>query len=563
MFRTKRNQGSLFSAATLLTEEKRQRLERTWAWAFRTRALPLIDEEAFRHLYDKEGNGRPNKPVQTLVGLLVLKEMFDLTDDEVLFNLDFNLAYHVALALEPEEAHACQKTLHNFRTKLIETETDALLFVSLTDRMIAALGVDIGKQRLDSTHIVSNIARLTRLGLFCETIRVFLYELKKEFPAEFDGVGEALRRRYLKEDGTATRFGDAASKETRRRLSVCARDVWRLVDRFRGTTDVSLLEKYQLLERLLKDQCNVVAIAVAGSDGDADVAEPGVPVEVKEPKEVLSNSLQTPHDPDVTYSGHKGKGYEVQIAETYSNENSPEIITHVEVTRSCDSDEQATVPTVEALAEREIQPDELVADTTYGSTANAIACDKMGTELVSPTAGAEAGAAKDQEIRKEQFLVDPSGEKKAMCPEHREAVREERDDAHGVIRAYFDAKKCADCPHRNHCPTRPLKDGTRVLQTTQHRAVLTNRRIYEQTDEFKKRYAQRAGIEATNSELKRKHGLGRIRTRRFRRIRLAVYLKVVACNVKRMVKHVVKMACDAGRTAEMAIEAANGGLAAC
>lgn len=557
MFRPKNRQGSLFSATTLLPEEKRRRLEQTWAGAFRTRALPLIDEEAFRHLYDQEGNGRPNKPVQTVIGLLVIKEMFDLTDEQVLFNLDFNLAYHVALALEPEEAHACQKTLHNFRTKLIETEADALLFTSLTDRILVALGVDTGKQRLDSTHIVSNIARLTRLGLFCETIQVFLCALKKALPGQFDKVGEALRKRYLKDDGTTTRFGDAASKETQRRLSVCARDVWRLVDGFRGEAEVSKLESYQLLERLLGDQCDIVATPVTGSDGDPDIAEPGVPVGVKEPKDVRSDSLQTPHDPDATYSGHKGKGYEVQIVETHSNENLPEIITHVDVTRACDSDEQATVPTVEALAERKLQPKELVADTNYGATANAIACDTMGTELVAPTVGVEASEAVNGEMRKEQFIVDPSGEEKAVCPEHREAVREERDEARGTVRAYFDADTCAGCAKREHCPARLLKDGTRVLQTTVHRAVLESRRRYEQTEEFNKRYAQRAGIEATNSELKRKHGLGRIRTRRFRRIRLAVYLKAAACNVKRMVNHVVDMVRDAAKAAEVAFAAAN------
>lgn len=556
MFRAKNRQGSLFSATTLLPEEKRRRLEHTWAGVFRAKALPLIDEEAFRHLYDEEGNGRPNKPVQTLVGLLVIKEMFDLTDEEVLFNLDFNLAYHVALALEPEETHACQKTLHNFRTRLIQNEADVLVFESVTDRIVSTLGLDVGRQRLDSTHIVSNIARLTRLGLFCETIRVFLSSLKKEFPREFDSVSAVLRRRYLKDDGTVTRFGDAASKEVRRRLSVCARDVWRLVDQFRERAGVCELEAYKLLERILKDQCDIVATPVSGSDGDADHSEPGVPVEVKEPKEVQAASLQTPHDPDATYSGHKGKGYEVQIAETHGNEDMPEIITHVEVTRSCDSDEHATVPTVEALAERDIQPEELVADTTYGATTNVIACADLGTELVSPTAGTEPDESRSEEVRKEDFLVASNDNQKTVCPGGRVSIRDERDDGCGKIRAYFEAKECAKCAFASQCPARPLRDGTRVLQTTLHRTVLAERRLYEQTDEFKQRYAQRAGIEATNSELKRRHGLGRLRTRGLKRVRLAVYLKALACNVKRMLKYFA----SAFRPGELVPESAMGAV---
>ena len=53
---------------------------------------------------------------------------------------------------------------------------------------------------------------------------------------------------------------------------------------------------------------------------------------MKDPKQVSADSLQSPHDPDVTYSGHKGKGYEVQVAETCHEENATQLITHVEVT---------------------------------------------------------------------------------------------------------------------------------------------------------------------------------------------------------------------------------------
>ena len=66
-----------------------------------------------------------------------------------------------------------------------------------------------------------------------------------------------------------------------------------------------------------------------------------VPVVLKGSKEVSSASLQSPHDVDATYSGHKGKGYEVKVAETMGNEGKPERITHLEDTLSCESDEAA------------------------------------------------------------------------------------------------------------------------------------------------------------------------------------------------------------------------------
>ena len=60
---------------------------------------------------------------------------------------------------------------------------------------------------------------------------------------------------------------------------------------------------------------------------------------------------------------------EVQIAETMGNGEKPELLTYVDQTPSCGSDETVTVPAVDALAEREIQPKELTTDTNYASAA--------------------------------------------------------------------------------------------------------------------------------------------------------------------------------------------------
>ena len=197
MFRRSDQQGSLFQVANLLSDEKRQRLERDWPGQFHAHALPLIEEDHFRDLYCAD-NGRPNKPVRTVVGVLLLKDMFDLTDGEALGSVDFDMRWQVALGLTPEDAHCCQKTLHNFRAKLLGNEKAKQLFNHMTDRMLKALGLNVDRQRLDSTHIVSNIARLTRLGLFCETIRLFLRDLKKSAPEKFQRVSESLRERHLR-----------------------------------------------------------------------------------------------------------------------------------------------------------------------------------------------------------------------------------------------------------------------------------------------------------------------------------------------------------------------------
>ena len=57
-----------------------------------------------------------------------------------------------------EETHRPQKTLHNFRVRLMQHDCARLAFEETTDRTIQALGIRTGMQRLDSTHIMNNIA---------------------------------------------------------------------------------------------------------------------------------------------------------------------------------------------------------------------------------------------------------------------------------------------------------------------------------------------------------------------------------------------------------------------
>jgi hypothetical protein len=544
MFRERSPQGSLLQSEFLVPPAKARRLERSWAEVFHSQALPLIDEQRFAHLYC-EDNGRPNRAVQTVLGVLILKDLYNLTDQEALEQLEFNLLWHHALRLTAEEAHLAQKTLHNFRVRLIAHDGGRLAFVETTDGILAVLGIRTGKQRLDSTHILSNMATLTRLGLFCETLRVFLRAVQRERPDLVSRMPEGVMRRYLKEDGEATAYEDTRSGDGRRRLAVAARDLYRLVARFRGTGARKLAE-YKLLRRLLQEQCHVGKHGDGRpGDDDDDAGEGRVPVALKEPAEVAADSLQSPHDPDATYSGHKGKGYEVQVAETCDAENATQIITYVEVTPSSGSDAAVPVPLVEELAEREIQPEELFTDTTFGSGRNAFELARRGTELVSPVAGTAPGKGQapepegggDPRLTAADFAIDATEVQRSRCPAGHPASEEwTYPHAPERVELSFTRATCEACPLRPRCPVKlDRRAGAYVLKANLIRVNIDQRRRTQVGEAWRQRYAVRAGIEGTNSELKRGHGLGRLRVRGGLSVRLAVYLKALACNIKRMI----------------------------
>lgn len=453
--------------------EKRERCEASWAGAFRRHALPILRgvEDEFAGLFDPE-MGRPNRPVELVLGTLILKEMSDLTDEEALYHLEFDVLWWYALSREPHETHLCQKTLHNFRTGLMKHDKSKVAFRDVTDELIRALGVDVGRQRLDSTHILSNIAIRNRLGLFCDVIRKFLGAVKKEDPKAYEGIPERLRGRYAEE----RRYEDAKKQEGPRRVGVAARDVWRLVERFEDPEKLSKAEEYHLLERLLKEQCAPTLEAEEPGKDDDDHGEGGACVVAKEAKDIESGSLQSAHDPDVTYSGHKGKGYSVQVSETCGEGNEVRFLTEVEVTRACESDQRSTVPVVVALAAADLKPKELVADTQFSGGENAAALAKEGVNLLAPAA--------------------PTG-KPIPGKEYPEPAPE--------------------CPQE-------AKQAVEWL------------RQQEASPRFKERYKIRSGIESTNAELKGPHGMRKLRVRGQKRVKLAVYFKALACNVKRALR---------------------------
>jgi len=252
--------------------------------------------------------------------------------------------------------------------------------------LIGALGVKVDRQRLDSTHILSNFAVLTRLGLFCETIRVFLRELKRLDSKAY----AALPAGVLKRHGEDSCYGDARRADGPRRLAVVARDVGRLVARFEKHEPLTSTEGWTLLKRLFEEQCVVSAKPREPAKDEDDHDDGDAGAELKPARDVESDSLQSPHDPGVTYSGHKGKGYEVQVTETCGEADEVNLITEVEVTPSCSSDIHATVATVEALKEAGLKPRELVADTSYSSGENAAALAKDGVNLPAPVPTAPA-----------------------------------------------------------------------------------------------------------------------------------------------------------------------------
>ena len=548
-FRTTDPQRSLLESEFLLPAKKRKLLEKSWAIPFREVVLPLIDEELFRDAF--KVRGRPNVSIRMLAGLHMLKEWHDLTDDQVIENLQFNLQWHAALGLTAETADVCQKTLHNFRKRMLGFDLGQQIFEKATAAMGKKTGVSFAFQRLDSTHVVSNIAKLSRLGLFSETVTHFLKSLRREHEGLFAEVPKALVERYLDREGI---FADAKRDEVPRRLDQVARDMLWLAERFKKAEALADFESFAVMRRVFDEQCEVLDDSKGGQKA----------VRPHEPREISADSVQSPHDPDATY-GHKGKGYEVQIAETCGEGEQLRLITHASVNGAHESDSQATIPVIEALEEAEMKPEAVAADTSYGGGENIVQAAEHGVELLAPVQDPEKNEPHDDNAPCSDDELDPRPaglagwsfssdfHKVLTCTAGHAPVIAKRDGK--FVLAVFSPEHCAECPFAAGCPASRRRDGTRRLRKRPS-AIATEVRQYQQRQPpFKTRYKIRSGIESTNREAKQRHGLAKPRVRGKARLELAVHLKALAINAKRVCEHYVRLAREIRLEQEIAIAA--------
>jgi len=496
----------------VLTETTRRRLENHWPGVFRHVILELMPVETLRQHFHPN-LGRPTRELYSMAGLILLMEFHDWTKAQAVDAYSFHLDVQYALNLEPVAHDLSVRTLERYLVYFAQDGLAQRVMHDVTTRLVTLLGLKIDQQRLDSTHIFSDMAHFGRTRLLGVGLKRFLTQVKRHDPAAYAALPEALRQRYAPSD--LRLFADTARDQTSQRLlrQQVAEELHQVLQLFADPSPHAQRSSYKAMERIFHEQC-----------------------EVQEQKVVLkahagSDVMQNPSDPDATYDGHKGPGYQAQIAETCHPDNETQLITSVLPQTAAVTDEKALAPVLEDLQASQLLPEELLVDTLYPSDENVQQAERLGVELVGPVPGA-APAQRPDDLTIDDFVVDEATECVTCCPDGQAPRRSVHDPATGKTRTLMPAAGCARCAYRNQCPVQEAGDGYHLEHTAKQRRM-AGRRREQQTEVFRQRYRRRSGIEGTNSGLKRRMGLGRLRVRGRVRVFQAIYLKVTGWNILR------------------------------
>jgi len=508
----------------VLTERTRRALLEDWPGVFRHVLLELMPVDVLGGGFDP-CLGRPTKELYSMAGLLVIKEFMNWTEAEALNAYRFHLDLHYALNLAPKAQDLSVRTLERYAQLFVENDLAGRVMHEVTTTLVQQCGIRIDQQRLDSTHVFSDMASFGRTRLMGVTVKRFLTQLKRHDPAAYDGLDEALRQRYA--PSAHRLFGGLGTDEPSRRLlrQQVAEDMYGLIRRFGDNPQHHHRETYQLLARVFAEQC--------------EVTEEKVTLKAKTGGGVIQN----PSDPEATYDGHKGQGYQVQIAETCHPDNPVQLLTAAVPETAVASDTAALPVVLDELAAQQLLPASLLADALYGSDENVQAAEARGVELVSPTQqGAHAAAAgptaagptveTDGTLTLADFVIAVATETVEGCPAGQAPASSVHDPGTGKTTTIMPAAACAGCAAFDRCPVRPVRGVYRLQHTAKQRRLAARRR-QEQTAPFQERYRRRAGIESTNSGLKRRTGLGRLRVRGRPRVFTALLLRLAGWNILR------------------------------
>jgi len=511
------NQLNIFDPWDFLTPKRRQMLESGWPGLFREHILPSIPVTKVGKHFNATF-GRPTKELYAMLGALILQETFDLTDEETLQQYAFNIQWHYSLNVSEETDSAkyiSLKTLWSARNIIAQNNLEEDIFTAGTKELAKVFKVNIDKQRIDSVHIKSNMRRLGRIGIFSKSIHKFLLNLKRGNRSQFNTVAGKLVDKYFSKTALGC-FAKVKPSESKKTLTDVSKDLFDLIQQFKDWPDVATMYSYKLLARVLNDHCNL-------TDNKDN------PVELKKPKEIASDSLQNPSDPDASYSGHKGQGYQVQIMETYCDdpdekEQSLNLITHVEVEPSHNSDANALIPAIESTEEQNLKPKEILADSLYGSDDNCERAKKHNVKLIAPT----MGSVRKDKLSLTDFIFSSKGEIVA-CPQGNPPTKIKK---RKKLSIGFALQHCKDCPNLLNCPVNKGKKHY-YLRFTDKEMRIAKRRINEQSDKFKDCYRWRAGVEATMSEYDRRTGVKQLRVRGLKAVKFCATLKALGVNILR------------------------------
>lgn len=496
-----------------LTSREQKALEKSWAKIFADEIFPAIDEKRFAVLYSDKAS-RPNAPVNVTVGALIIKELFDYSDDEMVENLMLDLHLQYALHTTSfDEQPLSDKSLSRFRKRCYDYEK--LYNVDLYHDCVTDLSSKIAKlmningrvRRMDSMMIESNIRKLSRMELLYTCIAKLVTYLKEKQPTM---VSEALAH-YCDPNDFNKVIYHQRSTDAELRILELLDDADKLIELC--NTGCENVTEYELFIRCISEQTIV-------DDGKRRLR-------TKEDATMNATAMQNPSDPEATFrkkANKEHRGYVANLEESVGANGS--VVTEYQYEQNTHSDSQFLKDHLNKM-EKQDESISLITDGAYSGAENQSLAKEKNIDLITTSL-----TGRDTADIMAEFVFNENGTKVLHCPAGHMPKSCSYMKPSGQCSVSFQRELCANCPYQDQCKPKVFKRVSKVItsKAASERAK-TQRKM--QGEQFKNYAKLRNGVETVPSNLRMNYHLEKM-PRGKQRGKFFLGCKVAALNFKKL-----------------------------
>ncbi len=450
----------------------------------------LFQDDDLKDMYDP-GNGRPSLPPSLMSGVLLLQFHDDVSDEEAVQRLMFDLRWQVALNLPTDFPGFDPSSLTYFRQRLIEHQKERYAF----DRF-----VKVGREAgfiPDRVTLLTDTTRTKGAGAVMDTYTLLRKGIRKLLKQ--CGYAAAAKQRGL-------------SPETQRLIATYVEQ-----DRKAKIDWTDPQQRAAQLQVLFQDAEATLELATEHMD-DADVRSTGwLLVKIlgddiaqddqghpQIAKGTAEDRIISITDPEMRHgrksSAVRFDGFKAAV----TTEQTSEMIVDIQDIPAAGSDGQELMPTIERVEQHAgVTVERIIGDGAYPSGKNLAACALHQPEPVDLLAPLAQG--KDPAVDKSAFQIDLA-QQTATCPQGHTVTASigPTQDGLPTLRFCFLRATCEACPLFQRCVR--SKNAGRTVNTHPYEVYLQAAQARQQADDFKSAYRLRPAIERKQAE-QVQHGL--------------------------------------------------------
>ena len=519
MFRANNNhkQQTLSDSTQWMNTKIREKLEKSWAPIFYEHVFCKIDEEPFAVLYG--ATGQPNFPVNILLSLEYIKHMKCCGDLELLDDFYFDYLVNYAVGIRTlGEMNLAERTLYYFRERVYQyclenPGKDDLLFgqfIKLLHDFTEKAGISLEEQRTDTTLFMSNIKKAGRISLAYDVLVKAVKAIPREKRTE--ALSKALEPDFKTDVLYRAKTQEGDSKLTQL-LNLC-QEALMILEAQPGRPES---EEARILKRFLVEQST--------TEAESGKLTP------RPKKEITSGSLQSAYDEDATYR-KKGNvsqsGYVLEISETCDKKNPFQLVTDYTVAPNNTSDVEILRHRLKGIRENTGCTDMYVDGGFHSEDVHQTA-EENGIEIHLTNM---SGTEPTKKIPVTEFDIDETTNVIRKCPKG--YTPKHAGVSGGQTAAHFFHEACINCGFHEQCYSK--KQAKDCVVRINLKAVNAGREREKMKTNRKENTSKRAGIEGSNSALKR-GGLNKLDVRGKAKSTVVCGLKVTVQNIKRFIKY--------------------------